>query len=75
MDDRPETGGEWMSLVNRRLSRQERRLRPANSPPVGAVFLVQENLIPPGWEPVVELAGEGPAGWVYVQEAVPVEES
>lgn len=69
MDERPETGGEWMSLVNRRFSRLERRLRPVNSPPLGAVFLVPDDQIPEGWEPVEALDGEGPTGWVYVQRA------
>lgn len=75
MDERPETGEEWMSLVGRRFSRLERRLRPQNSPPLGAVFLVPDDQIPEGWEAVPALDGEAPVGWVYVQRAQPVEES
>lgn len=75
MDERPDTGSEWMSLVNKRLTRQERRLRSNPlAPPPGAAFIVLETEIPPGWEPVEALDGDAPTGWVYVQQAQPDED-
>lgn len=66
MDDRPETGGEWMSLVNRRLARLERRQR--TGVPEPAALLVPTGDRPPGWETVPGLTA--PSGWVYVRQAV-----
>jgi hypothetical protein len=73
VDERPETGLDWMRLVDRRIQRQERRLRSPNRPPVGAVYLVREGDFTPVWEPVPDLSA--PSGWVYVQRAQVEEES
>lgn len=66
MDDRPETGSEWMSLVNRRLARLDRRQR--TGVPLPAALLVPDDDIPAGWETVPGLPA--PSGWVYVRQAV-----
>lgn len=67
MDERPDTGGEWMSLVNRRLARLERRQRVGVPEP--AALLVPTGDRPPGWELVPGLTA--PSGWVYVRQAPP----
>ena len=74
MDERPDTGAEWMSLDNRRLSRLERRLRggAAAPPAVVAFLIVDDGEIPDGWEEAPGLTA--PSGWVYVQRAEPVED-
>lgn len=71
MDERPDTGGEWMNLVNKRLSRLERRLRTsAITPPVDQVaLLVQTGTVGEGWEEVPELMPLAPSGWSYVRRA------
>ena len=71
MDERPDTGAEWMSLVNRRLARLDRRQR--TGVPLPAALLVPDDDIPTGWETVPGLPA--PSGWVYVRQAVVPDES
>lgn len=71
MDERPDTGAEWMSLVGRRLARLERRQR--TPIPADVVYLVPASSVSETWLEVPELVGLGPAGWAYVRQAVPEE--
>lgn len=73
MDERPDTGGEWMSLVGRRLARLERRQRTPVPPDVA--FLVPAGSVSETWVEVPDLVGLGPAGWAYVQQVEPPEEA
>jgi len=73
MDERPDTGGEWMSLVGRRVARLERRKR--TPIPAAVAHLVPAGSVSQMWVEVPDLVGQGPPGWVYVQQAVPPEEA
>lgn len=64
MEDLPQSAGEWMRQVNRRLTRLERRI-PAAAPAIArSALLVRTSDVPAGWEPVDDL--DAPPGWVYV---------